>query len=205
MKKLILFIIASLLLISSGYADFMSSRPRPDVELRGTPKLVDGFEAGTPISRANVPYPISIIRKDSNGVGVAGIFGEASDLTDQSQDTYIVYYMMKAGVPTYINSIFQIESLGAGTGQTVIVNGTSELTSDDDSTDEEGTLGSGDFPGQIKTLRLVTDGGDDWDLTITNHETSDPEVATFDAADEYLVLLWSGTEWVTISNTCTFP
>ena len=40
-------------------------------------------------------------------------------------------------------------------------------------------------------------------LSVTNHETSDPEVFTFDAADEMLELRWSGTEWVTIKATAT--
>ena len=30
------------------------------------------------------------------------------------------------------------------------------------------------------------------------------EVALFDDIDEYLMLEWSGTEWVTIKATCTF-
>lgn len=39
-------------------------------------------------------------------------------------------------------------------------------------------------------------------VSVTNHETSDPEIFYFDAVDEYLYLLWTGTEWVTVSNTC---
>jgi len=41
-------------------------------------------------------------------------------------------------------------------------------------------------------------------VTIANHATSDPEVATFDADYEYLELEWNGTDWTTIANTCTF-
>ena len=40
-------------------------------------------------------------------------------------------------------------------------------------------------------------------VSVTNHETSDPEIFYFDAVDEYLYLLWTGTEWVTVSNTCS--
>ena len=41
-------------------------------------------------------------------------------------------------------------------------------------------------------------------VSITNHQTSDPEVATFDAVDETWVGMWSGTEWITLFATCTF-
>jgi hypothetical protein len=58
--------------------------------------------------------------------------------------------------------------------------------------------------GTIKTITMST-AGNNGDITITNHETSDPEVARFDAADEYIVLVWTGTEWATVSNSCTFP
>lgn len=40
-------------------------------------------------------------------------------------------------------------------------------------------------------------------LSITNHETSDPETLLHNAADEYTYLVWTGTEWATISNTST--
>jgi len=66
-----------------------------------------------------------------------------------------------------------------------------------------GTLGSGTFIGQIKTI-VMTDATTSSTISITNHETSDPEVATFDAVDEVGVFLWSGTEWVTLYATCTF-
>jgi len=40
-------------------------------------------------------------------------------------------------------------------------------------------------------------------LSITNHETSDPETLLHNAADEYTLLVWTGTEWATISKTST--
>ena len=66
-----------------------------------------------------------------------------------------------------------------------------------------GTLGSGTFVGQIKTI-VMTNSSNSSTISITNHETSDPEIATFDAVDETGVFLWSGTEWITIFATCTF-
>ena len=50
----------------------------------------------------------------------------------------------------------------------------------------------------------MTDATTSSTISITNHQTSDPEVATFDAVDETGVFLWTGTEWVTIFATCTF-
>jgi hypothetical protein len=65
------------------------------------------------------------------------------------------------------------------------------------------TLGDGYFIGQIKTI-VMTDASHSSTVSITHHETSDPEVATFDAVDETGVFMWSGTEWITIFATCTF-
>lgn len=65
------------------------------------------------------------------------------------------------------------------------------------------TLGSGQAIGTMKVI-VMTEASNSSTVSITNHETSDPEVATFDAVDEYWLGMWTGTEWVTISNTCTF-
>ena len=66
-----------------------------------------------------------------------------------------------------------------------------------------GTLGNGTYIGQIKTI-VMTDATTSSTVSITNHQTSDPEVATFDAVDETGVFMWTGTEWITIFATCTF-
>ena len=66
-----------------------------------------------------------------------------------------------------------------------------------------GTLGAGTSIGQIKTI-VMTEASTSSTISITNHQTSDPEVATFDAVDETGVFMWTGTEWVTIFATCTF-
>lgn len=65
------------------------------------------------------------------------------------------------------------------------------------------TLGAGSFIGQIKVI-VMTEASNSSTVTIANHQTSDPEVATFDAVDETGVFMWTGTEWVTIFATCTF-
>ena len=65
------------------------------------------------------------------------------------------------------------------------------------------TLGAGLYIGQVKTI-VMTDATASSTVSITNHQTSDPEVATFDAVDETGVFMWTGTEWITIFATCTF-
>jgi len=66
-----------------------------------------------------------------------------------------------------------------------------------------GTLGSGYYIGQTKTI-VMTEATTSSTISITNHQTSDPEVATFDAIDETGIFMWTGTEWITIFATCTF-
>ena len=64
------------------------------------------------------------------------------------------------------------------------------------------TLGDGAYIGQLKTI-VMSDASNSSTVSVTNHETSDPEVFTFDAVDEYLLLVWTGTEWATVSGTAT--
>ena len=62
------------------------------------------------------------------------------------------------------------------------------------------TLGSGTRVGSIKTIAM-TDASNSSTVSVTNHETSDPEVFTFADVDDALVLMWTGTEWMTIANS----
>ena len=66
-----------------------------------------------------------------------------------------------------------------------------------------GTLADGQFIGQIKTI-VMTNATASSTVSISHHQTSDPEVATFDAVDETGVFMWTGTEWITLFATCTF-
>lgn len=59
------------------------------------------------------------------------------------------------------------------------------------------TLGSGTTIGQQKMF-VMTQASNSSTLSVTNHVTSDPEVFTFDAVDEALLLQWTGTEWMTV-------
>jgi len=67
----------------------------------------------------------------------------------------------------------------------------------------DGTLGAGTFIGQTKTI-VMTEASNSSTVSVALHETSDPEIGTFDAVDEYWLLVWTGTEWATVSATCTF-
>ena len=60
------------------------------------------------------------------------------------------------------------------------------------------TLPDGSFLGQTKKVGFI--GSNSSTLSVTTHSTSNPEVFTFDTAGDYLVLEWTGTEWVTVFN-----
>jgi hypothetical protein len=66
------------------------------------------------------------------------------------------------------------------------------------------TLGGGSYIGQKKYITMLVDETNAHTVSITNHVTEDPEVATFNAIDEFLEAVWTGTEWDTIRATCTF-
>lgn len=66
------------------------------------------------------------------------------------------------------------------------------------------TLGSGYEVGQTCMVVMTSNTSSKTaTLSITNHETSDPEELIHNAADEYTLLVWTGTEWATISKTST--
>lgn len=66
-----------------------------------------------------------------------------------------------------------------------------------------GTLADGSVVGQKKFI-VMTNASNSSTVSIAHHATSDPEVATFDAVDEFLELVWTGTEWETVKATATF-
>lgn len=65
-----------------------------------------------------------------------------------------------------------------------------------------GTLANGVLEGQRKLIRM-TNASNSSTVSVTTHETSSPEVFTFDAVGEYLILEWNGSVWVTIKATAT--
>jgi hypothetical protein len=59
------------------------------------------------------------------------------------------------------------------------------------------TLPDGMEVGQTKTI-VMTNATNASTVTVTNHNLSDGEVFDFDAVDDVLVLMWQGTEWITL-------
>lgn len=54
------------------------------------------------------------------------------------------------------------------------------------------TLADGTFPGQLKKIKMIVDGGDG---TLTPTSLADGTTITFADAGDYVVLRWNGTEW----------
>lgn len=72
--------------------------------------------------------------------------------------------------------------------------------------DVSATLPDGMYIGQEVKIILTdataaADGGTT--VSVTHHETSDPEVGTFTAVGMMWHLMWNGVDWVTIKATCT--
>jgi hypothetical protein len=68
-----------------------------------------------------------------------------------------------------------------------------------------GALADGTVIGQ--TVRFVVKtAGNNIDISVSHHVTSDPEVIRLDAAKEWIELLWDGTDWVEIGgNGQSYP
>lgn len=68
-----------------------------------------------------------------------------------------------------------------------------------------GTLAAGTKTGQsVKFVCKVA--GNNIDITVSNHVTSDPEVIRLDTAKEWVELVWDGTDWVEVDgNGQTYP
>jgi len=66
------------------------------------------------------------------------------------------------------------------------------------------TVGSGSYMGQELVIVMSSNSSSkECSVSITNHETSDPEILYLNAADEYIKLVWTGTEWATVSTTAS--
>ena len=61
-----------------------------------------------------------------------------------------------------------------------------------------GTLPDCRYSGQMKLVRMETDGGD-YSLTVTSHSTGTPTFV-FNDADDSMLFMWDGDVWVTISS-----
>jgi len=141
-------------------------------------------------------------------IGVAGIDGRDDPTNTYIYNNYLETLPHDEGTGTIFrgnNPVVLELTLNNqtvfGTGSTYVGREAVELNSADNAVNT--TLSSGYYIGQIVTF-VMTDASTSSTLSITNHQTSDPEVATFDAVDETGVFMWTGTEWITIFATCTF-
>lgn len=62
-----------------------------------------------------------------------------------------------------------------------------------------GTLADGAVVGQTKTITM-TDATTSSTVSVAHHTTSDPEVFTFAQVGDTLILMWNGTDWMTVFN-----
>jgi len=102
----------------------------------------------------------------------------------------------------YNNStgVTQSETITAAAETAVSLTKTTTLDSTSNAIDA--TLADGTYIGQEKYV-VMSDASNSSTLTVAHHSTSDPEVFTFDASGEYLLLKWVGTEWITVTGTAT--
>ncbi len=63
-----------------------------------------------------------------------------------------------------------------------------------------GTLPDGGEIGSQKVITMIN-ADNTSTISVTNHETSSPEVFTFDSTDDMLILAWAGSRWVTVANS----
>ena len=87
------------------------------------------------------------------------------------------------------------EDIAAGTGGAISV-ATYYTTFDTDAGGDAFTLADGVYPGQVKKIQLITDGGGDGTLTPAN--LSGGTTITFADAGDFAVLVWSGSAWVAV-------
>lgn len=66
------------------------------------------------------------------------------------------------------------------------------------------TVGSGQYIGQpLLLVCSALSAGKVCTISVTLHETSNPETFTLAAVDEYLNLVWTSSEWATVSGSAT--
>lgn len=93
------------------------------------------------------------------------------------------------------------QNITAGTGGAINV--TSFFTTlNTDAGGDAYTLADGTVKGQLKKIFLLVDGGGD--AVITPANLASGTTITMNDANDYVVLLWNGTDWVVIENIgCT--
>ena len=168
------------------------------------------------------PARIRIVRPG----GYAQIWAFAAGVVGATRHTLVVgqYYFKEAGFPgagsalclrtiDRSNAAGTMEALldtGPQSGLVEHVSTTTAMTTSGVSILDQGagativpTLANGLAYGELKLMSMQTCTANSATPTVALHETSDPEVLTFDAVDEYALLIWTGTEWATVSMTAT--
>ena len=105
---------------------------------------------------------------------------------------------------------YTTEGSSNGGRNTIQPFGNTKITAGSDLADVIAVLGSpaggASAVGQKKLIvRTDANGGDGIDIQISNHETEDDEIIRFTAADQYIYLVWTGTEWATLKMTASAP
>lgn len=92
------------------------------------------------------------------------------------------------------------DNITAGTGGAIAV--TNYLTTiNTDAGGDAFTLANGTYAGQLKKILLVTDGGGDGVVTPATAFAGGATTATFNDANDYLLLMWNGSAWRVVENS----
>ncbi len=168
------------------------------------------------------PKRIRILRPGAH----AEIWAYASGVVGATRHTLVVgqYYFKEAGFPgsgsalclqtinrsTTAGLMYGLLDSGPQSGLVEHVSTTAAMTTSGVTILDQGagativpTLANGLAYGELKLISMQTCTANSATPTVALHETSDPEVFTFDAVDEYALLIWTGTEWATVVKTAT--
>ena len=157
-----------------------------------------------------------------DSTGVAGLTAVASEgANTEGANTDLVTVTQHVAAPAFSSAVdhdqgnlgftFAYTTEGSSTGGRNAIQpfGNTKITVGSNLADVIAVLGSpaggASAVGQKKLIVRTDANGGNVDISVSNHETSDPEVFRFDAADEYLYLVWTGTEWATLAATATAP
>ena len=138
-------------------------------------QAADGKVSMTPVAGGKIGIAIEAATADNDIIEVLPLVTSAENAVEAVQ-TVIASGAITPGAVTYLNSA----------GGAIA-----------------GTLADDTVPGRLTTI-VMQEATASSTVSIAHHVTSDPEVATFDAVDETLVLIWTGTEYATIYATATF-
>ena len=148
----------------------------------GTRKMV----ASEAISAGNPVYAAASGKIAADGSVMEGIALEAA-----SADNDIIEVMTATGgVSGGILAAAQQALSGAGA-----INVTSFYTAVTTTGANALTLANGTFPGQLKKVQLIVDGGDG---TLTPTSLTGGTTITFADAGDYALLLWDGDSWIPV-------